>query len=50
MLIDTKAPTGTIRLFGETDVAAILEKVLYTASRPNIATVQVGGRVVSPTE
>lgn len=44
MLVDPNAPGGTVRLFGETDPIAILEKVLYTASRPNIASVWVDGR------
>lgn len=44
MLIDPNASAGTVRLFGETDPIAILEKVLYTASRPNIASVWVDGR------
>lgn len=43
MLIDPAAAGGTVRLFGETDPIAILEKVLYTASRPNIASVWVDG-------
>lgn len=43
MLVDPAAATGTVRLFGETDPVAILEKVLYTASRPNIVSVWVDG-------
>ncbi len=43
MLVDPKAAGGTVRLFGESDPIAILEKVLYTASRPNIASVWVDG-------
>ena len=46
MLIDTETPQGTVRLFGETDPIAILEKVLYTASRPNIASVWVDGHYI----
>ncbi len=46
MLIDPEAATGTVRLFGETDPFAILEKILYTASRPNIANVWVDGHAV----
>lgn len=46
MLIDPEKPQGTVRLFGETDPIAILEKVLYTASRPNIASVWVDGHHV----
>lgn len=45
--IDPEAHGGTIRLFGESEPQAILEKILYTASRPNIAEVWVGGRSVS---
>lgn len=43
MLVDPDAAGGTVRLFGERDPIAILEKVLYTASRPNIASVWVDG-------
>ena len=43
MLLDPDAAAGTVRLFGETDPVAILEKLLYTASRPNIASVWVDG-------
>lgn len=43
MLLDPNATAGTVRLFGETDPVAILEKLLYTASRPNIASVWVDG-------
>lgn len=46
LLIDPNAATGTIRLFGETDPVAIFEKILYSASRPNIATVWVDGHHV----
>lgn len=49
MAIDPAAGAGTIRLFGETDADAVLEKILYTASRPNIASVWVDGRRVSGT-
>jgi guanine deaminase len=44
--IDTQAPEGSIRLFGQTEPADILAAILYTASRPNIARVWVGGEVV----
>lgn len=47
LVIDPATPDGTIRLFGETDPAAILEKTLYTASRPNLATVLVAGERVA---
>ena len=43
MLVDPGVANGTVRLFGETDPIAILEKLLYTASRPNIASVWVDG-------
>jgi guanine deaminase len=43
LVIDPAAPDGTIRLFGQTDPAAILEKTLYTATRPNLAAVHVAG-------
>jgi guanine deaminase len=46
MAIDPSAPLGSVRLFGETEAEAILEKLLYTATRPNIAAVWVDGRVV----
>ena len=46
MLIDPRVAAGTIRLFGESDPVAIFEKVLYTASRPNIAAVWIDGRRV----
>lgn len=46
MLIDPRVAAGTVRLFGETDPVAIFEKVLYTASRPNIAAVWIDGRRV----
>ncbi len=44
--IDSATPDGGIRLFGETAPLAILEKILYTASRANIAEVWVDGRSV----
>lgn len=47
MLIDTDAPAGGVRLFGETQPEAILEKILYTATRANIAHVWVDGVRVS---
>lgn len=43
MLLDPDAADGTVRRFGETDPLAILEKLLYTASRPNIRAVWVDG-------
>lgn len=47
LVIDPTTPDGTIRLFGETDPVAILEKTLYTATRPNLATVLVAGEQVA---
>ena len=46
MLIDPDAAGGAVRLFGESDPIAILEKVLYTSTRPNIGAVWVDGRRV----
>jgi guanine deaminase len=47
--IDAKAEFGTIRLWDDLDRGeAILQKIVYTASKPNIAGVWVGGRQVSP--
>jgi guanine deaminase len=48
LTIDTTAPQGGIRLFGETDTALILQKILYTATRANIASVRVDGRPLPP--
>ena len=48
--VDPEAAGGTVRLFDEREPTAILEKILYTASRPNIAEVWVGGRSVSGAE
>lgn len=47
LVIDPATPDGSIRLFGETDPVAILEKTLYTATRPNLATVLVAGEQVA---
>ncbi|HEY9011655.1 MAG TPA: guanine deaminase [Devosia sp.] len=44
LLIDPNAAAGTVRLFGETDPVIVLEKVLYSATRPNIASVWVDGQ------
>jgi guanine deaminase len=49
MAIDPAIEAGGIRLFGETDQSAVLEKILYTASRANIASVWVDGHAVSGT-
>jgi guanine deaminase len=48
LVIDTVAELGTIRLFGELDHGGddVLQKIIYTASRPNIAEVFVGGERV----
>jgi guanine deaminase len=47
MVIDTQTERGTIRLWHEFDRGDnVLQKILYTASKPNIATVWVGGRKV----
>jgi guanine deaminase len=44
MLIDPEAPLGSMRLWPELHAGeAVLEKVIHTASRPNIAEVWVGG-------
>ena len=47
--IDPDAPDGGIRLFGEAEPQAVLEKILYTATRANIAHVWVDGELVSGT-
>jgi guanine deaminase len=44
--IDAEAEDGTVRLFDD-DLEAVLQKIIYTASRPNIAEVWVGGRRVA---
>ncbi len=43
LAVDTTAHTGAIRLFGETDPNAIFQKLIYGATRPNIAKVWVDG-------
>lgn len=48
MMIDTTAPNGTIRLWDDLDSGEnILQKIIYTASKSNIAKVWIGGRDVS---
>ena len=48
MVIDTTAPSGTIRLWDDLDSGEnILQKIIYTASKSNIAKVWIGGRDVS---
>lgn len=47
MVIDTTAPGGTIRLWDDLDQGEnILQKIIYTASKANIAKVWIGGRDV----
>ena len=41
--VDTTAQDGSIRLFGETRPEAIFEKIIYGASRANVAAVWVDG-------
>jgi len=46
--IDTTTERGTIRLWEDLDRGeTILQKIIYTASKPNIAKVWIGGRQVS---
>lgn len=45
--IDTTAEKGTVRLWGEEPGEAMLEAILHTASKPNIASVWVGGVAVA---
>ncbi len=47
LVIDPDAPDGTIRRFGETDPSQLIEPILYTATRPNIARVYVSGSQVA---
>ena len=48
MVIDTTAQNGTIRLWDDLDSGEnILQKIIYTASKSNIAKVWIGGRDVS---
>lgn len=49
MLIDCSAPQGGIRLFDLVEPDAIFEKILYGATRANIARVWVDGRAVAGT-
>jgi guanine deaminase len=45
--VDTRAPEGSIRLWDDLDTGdKILQKIVYTATRPNIASVWVGGRQI----
>jgi guanine deaminase len=44
IVIDTRAEKGSVRLFDEFDSGEqILQKIINTASRPNIAATWVGG-------
>ena len=48
MVIDTASQRGTIRLWDDLDQGEnTLQKIIYTASKPNIARVWIGGREVS---
>jgi guanine deaminase len=48
MVIDTAAESGTIRLWDDLDQDEnVLQKIIYTASKSNIAKVWIGGRDVS---
>lgn len=48
ILVDPAAPEGTLRVFADMDDDAdILQKIVYTASKPNLAEVWVGGRSVA---
>jgi guanine deaminase len=48
MVIDTTAQNGTIRLWDDLDRGEnVLQKIIYTASKSNVAKVWVGGRDVS---
>ena len=45
--VDTRAPEGSIRLWDDLDTGEkILQKIVYTTTRPNIASVWVGGRQI----
>jgi guanine deaminase len=48
ILVDTATPAGGIRLDDEADPETILQKIIYTASRANLAAIYVAGRAVSP--
>jgi guanine deaminase len=48
MAIDATVERGTIRLWDDLDQGeTILQKIIYTASKPNIAKVWIGGRQVA---
>jgi len=45
--VDTRAPEGSIRLWDDLDTGEkILQKIVYTTTKPNIASVWVGGRQI----
>jgi guanine deaminase len=45
--VDTAAEQGSVRLWGDLDVGdKVLQKIVYTATRPNVAAVWVGGRQI----
>jgi guanine deaminase len=47
LLIDTEAEKGTVRLFEDRDEGeGILQKIIYTASKPNLTATWIGGRKV----
>ncbi|HWU60417.1 MAG TPA: guanine deaminase [Ensifer sp.] len=51
MLIDCTAPGGTIRLWDEAEASDdLLQRIIFTASKGNIAKVWVAGREVAGTE
>jgi guanine deaminase len=48
MVVDTTAKHGTIRLWDDLDGEGdVLQKIVYTASKPNITRVWIGGRQVA---
>jgi guanine deaminase len=47
MLIDLEAPDASLRIDDDADEETVLQKILYTAARANIAAVWVGGRGVA---
>lgn len=48
--IDTSARDGGIRLFDTADPAAVFEKIVYGATRPNVAMVWVDGYLVKASQ
>ena len=51
MLIDCNAPGGTIRLWDEAETSDdLLQRIIFTASKGNIAKVWVAGRKVAGTD